>query len=709
MNLLISQLQTERTDLLPEEMRKELRSFFEKYFSKSYPFVTVNSTCERICIDDDHATMLWRTHRFHYVKTSIEPRSMRIELGGFKFYFDASKLQHEKGIGKEGLAYQIRELREDGTIVFAVLYTGDRGTDRIAAELRRRGIEIDEETLKRAFRAFERKCEVDYFIPKDVKKFLREQFDLWFSQRILNESSLTEERIKHLKMLREIAYGIIDLIAQAQDEIFRIWRKPRNALSVNYVITLDRIASKDGGIGVIRRIVERLKEQEEEFRKEIDKWRKIRENHKSYRERIEAAGEIRNQVVEWFLLDIIGENFNPEEILIKNTDGEALNPKHRFLPIDTKYFKVLEPEILNLFNLEQELDGLLVKSENWQALNTLLPRFKGKIQTIYIDPPFNTGSDGPMYRNRFKVSTWITMMEDRLTLAREFLKDSGSIFVRIDHHGNQYVRFLMDEIFGKENFRNEIVVRKANRQGPIRKRFNPAHESIYFYAKSEKTAIIPQYRPRRTEVKWIDMHSPKENRKRNVIYINGEKFVAPKGRHWTFSQEKVNQLMKEGRIRIVEKEYTDVFGNKQHRMPQYLMSPNEVVDSDWTDIPSYSFRWGFPSENSEQLLKRIVQASSNLGDTVMDFFLGSGTTAAVAHKLGRKWIGIEMGDHFYTVILPRMKKVLAYDSSGISRDEDVREHYSRNKAGGFFKYCELEQFEDALMPISVLRAERSDL
>ena len=120
------------------------------------------------------------------------------------------------------------------------------------------------------------------------------------------------------------------------------------------------------------------------------------------------------------------------------------------------------------------------------------------------------------------------------------------------------------------------------------------------------------------------------------------------------------------------------------------------VDSNWTDISGYSFGWNFKTENSEILLKRVIESTSNEGDLVIDFFLGSGTTTAVAHKLGRKWLGVEMGEHFYTVVLPRMKKVLAYDKSGISKEKDVKEKYSQQKAGGFFKYYELEQYEDAL-------------
>lgn len=135
---------------------------------------------------------------------------------------------------------------------------------------------------------------------------------------------------------------------------------------------------------------------------------------------------------------------------------------------------------------------------------------------------------------------------------------------------------------------------------------------------------------------------------------------------------------KEGRIRFNDKGKVEI-----------LIDSKELNDN-WTDIDGYSFSWGFSTENAEILIMRVIEISSNKNDLILDFFLGSGTTTAVAHKLGRKWIGVEMGEHFYTVVLPRMKKVLAYDKSGISKE--VKEY----QGGGFFKYYELEQYEEAL-------------
>ena len=131
---------------------------------------------------------------------------------------------------------------------------------------------------------------------------------------------------------------------------------------------------------------------------------------------------------------------------------------------------------------------------------------------------------------------------------------------------------------------------------------------------------------------------------------------------------------------------------------QYWVHPRDFVllDNNWLDITGYSSLTDFQTENSEYPLKRIIENITTKNNLIFDFFLGSGTTTAVAHKLGRKWIGVEMGEHFYSVVLPRMKKVLAYDKSGISKEKDVKEKYNQNNAGGFFKYYELEQYEEAL-------------
>ncbi|MBC7080667.1 MAG: site-specific DNA-methyltransferase [Thermoplasmatales archaeon] len=649
-----------------EELYYKLYSFFKRYFSESGSVYFVSTPFseriyEKVYTDRKDVSLFWKTNMLYYVKTDRIFNSINIETDGFKFFFDVSKLEHKKAWEKREIIYELKEVRKDGTISFYVMYS-ERGREtklnEIIKKLKEKGIKLDEEILEKAFRIFEKQSEVDYFITKNAKKFLKEQFDLWLYQyEFSDKSEFSEKRIKQLKVLQEIAYKIIDFISQFEDELVRIWNKPKFVLNSNYVVTLDRIAKK--GIKVIEKILK----------------------HKNFEK----------QVKEWKDLGIVDENFKTEDFFTNTLDGKTLNSKYNFLPIDTKYFKDLELEILSLFdNLDEALDGWLIKSENYQALNTILPKFKEKIQTIYIDPPFNKEQDADYFYNvKFKDATWITILENRLRLVKEkeLLNEKGSIFVRCDYNGNMYVRLLMNEIFGEENFRNEIVVNRTQEFFKYAKGLNKFMvdiDTLFFYAKTDK-ALFNEIRIKREIEKWWEPFLPGKGRREEDKYriIFGKKIEAPEGRIWGLKQEQIKELENSGRIKI-EKE-------------KILYAPLwTTLKNNWTDIPGYSRSWGFITENSEILLKRVIESTSNEGDLVMDFFLGSGTTTAVAHKLKRKWIGIEMGEHFYTVVLPRMKKVLAYDKTGISKEKDVKEKYNENNAGGFFKYFELEQFEQTL-------------
>ena len=668
-----------------EELFDKLYSFFSRYFTESgsiyfnkTPFAS--NVYEKVYTDEKDVSLFWKTHPLYYVKSDRIFNSVPIEFDGYKFYFDATETEHKKAFEKRDLVYELEKVKSDKTIVFKVFYT-EKGRktklDEIQRELKKKGIKINEDILNRAFKIFERQAEVDYFINKNAKEFLREQFKLWLHNYIFDEEGeFSKERIDQLQILKDIAFKIIDFVSQFEDELLKIWKKPKFVLNSNYVITLDRIEKQKGGIKVIEKIFK----------------------HKNWKE----------QVKEWKDLGILEKE---PKFLFENTlEGKKLKPEYRFLPIDTKYFKDLEIEILQLFeNLDQSLDGWLIKSENWQALNTILPKFKEKIQTIYIDPPFNKEQEADyFYSVKYKDATWITMLENRLRLAKDLLNEKGSIFVRCDYNGNMYVRLLMNEIFGEENFRNEILVSRISKQDPKVRRFNTATDSLYLFCKSDKFSFNLLFKSL-AKAKGQRWHAMDSQGQGQPLYIFGCFLEPPKGRHWTYGQENIKQMEEEGRIRLKCRKcgYThtsDIWKgcpkckNKEDVKVEYLLAPTELkqIDSNWTDISGYTSNWDFQTENSEILLKRVIESTSNEGDLVMDFFLGSGTTAAVAHKLGRKWIGVEMGEHFWTVVLPRMKKVLAYDKSGISKEKDVKEKYNENNAGGFFKYYELEQYEDTL-------------
>jgi adenine-specific DNA-methyltransferase len=686
-----------------EELFDKLYTFFHRYFSESgsiyFRYTPIHQNVyEKIYTDDKDVMLFWKTHMLYYVKTDRLFKNLEVETDGFKFFFDVSTLEHKKAFEKREIIYEFKEIRNDGAIVFNVFYSERNRTtktEEILKALNKGGIKITEDVLEKAFRVFEKQSEVDYFINKNAKEFLREQFNIWLYQYVFSgESEWTEKRIKQLQVLKDIAFKIIDFISQFEDELVKIWNKPKFVLNSNYVITLDRIvkANRENGFEIIEKII----------------------NHPNFDE----------QINEWKELGII-EEIDKSRIIENTLNGKELNKKYQFLPIDTKYFKDLELEILGLFDdLDNSLDGWLIKSENYQALNTILPKFKEKIQTIYIDPPFNKEQDADyFYSVKYKDSSWITLLENRLQLARDILKDTGSIFVRCDYNGNMYVRLLMNEIFGEENFRNEISVSriKKNVMEKEIKKLPEGLDTVYLYSKSEKFSYVNPYKLKSEKREGFWRHMGDSSGQGSPKIFFGKELVPPKGKHWKYSQEKINQMIDEGKL-ILECHNCGYIHDKNNGLwqgcpkcgiddpiPKYWVEERieEVLDSNWTDIPGSSPGWDFnPVPNSEILLKRVIESTSNESDLVMDFFLGSGTTTAVAHKLKRKWIGVEMGEHFYSVVLPRMKKVLFYDKSGISKEKDVKEKYNENNAGGFFKYYELEQYEDTLRRV---KYEDSDL
>jgi len=380
-----------------EELFEKLFTFFQRYFSESgsiyFRYTPLHQNIyEKVYTDDKDVMLFWKTHMLYYVKTDRLFKNLKVEVDNFKFFFDVSDLEYKRANEKKQIVYEFKKKREDETIVFNVYYS-ERGKKTkiidILRTLKKEGINIYEDVLEEAFKVFEKQNEVDYFINKDAKTFLREQFDIWLYQYVFSgESKWSEERIKQLQILKDISFKIINFISQFEDELVKIWNKPKFVLNSNYVITLDRIAGKN--IELVKKI----------------------SNHKNIQEQIE----------EWKELGIINNDFDKTKIIENNLMGKQLNKKYKHLPIDTKYFKDLELEILGLFNdLDNTLDGWLIKSENYQALKTILPKFKGKIQTIFIDPPFNKESDADyFYSVKYKDASWVTLLENRLRLARIF-------------------------------------------------------------------------------------------------------------------------------------------------------------------------------------------------------------------------------------------------------------------------------------------------
>ncbi|KKR38012.1 MAG: adenine modification methylase protein [Parcubacteria group bacterium GW2011_GWB2_40_8] len=329
--------------------------------------------------------------------------------------------------------------------------------------------------------------------------------------------------------------------------------------------------------------------------------------------------------------------------------------------------------------------------------DTGMPSMRGKIDLIYIDPPFDSKAD---YRTKVEIpgatleqkptvieqfaysDTWagelngketkgtlayLQYLYPRLILMRELLSDKGAIYVHIDWHVGHYVKILMDEVFGKDNFRNEILVKRIKKniqERELVKRLNEAVDSIYFYAKSQEHFIRPPQKYDPKEERW---HALDAAGLRNGLDYDLFGHKPPAGRHWAWTKERADEAIKDGRLRQHPKT-----GRPEYKLEA---SENSLRDALWDDITASAFKTGYKTEKKEELLETIVQMSSNEGGIIADFFSGSGTTATVAERFGRKWIASDIGKPAIMVSRKRLidqeSKPFLYQSLGDYQREQL--------------------------------------
>lgn len=572
-----------------------------------------------------------------------------IEVDGNTLYINFTYELHKKSVKQDDLIKKVfKTISSNIPIAFADIYAaGSAPTENNKTRT----------LIEKHLTDYVSRNTFDYFIHKDLGAFLRRELDFYIKNEILYIDDINIEspafftaQLSKIKAFKTVADKIVTFLAQIEDFQKKLWLKKKFVIRTDYCITIDRIPEK--------------------YHQEI----------------VENKG----QVEEW------KELFDVKVSKVEDLVFE------QFLVLDTKHFsdEFKDKLIAEFYNLDEETNGLLINSENFQALNLINCKFKSKVNSVYIDPPFNLDdSKDFLYSVNYKDSTWLSMLYDRVFLSKSMVTNGFNYFIRCDVNGNYLIRNLGSIIF--KQFNNELVLKNANQQGAIDYRFNPATESLFFYRDSENY-FNPIYKKREVETKWINMHSPKENTHSHLVRIHDKEYIAPKGRHWTFSQKRVNDLISLNRIRILEHiQYNDVYGNEANGMPQYLTSDEEVIDSNWTDIPGYSSTSGFSTENSEHLLGRVLECSTNQHQYILDFFLGSGTTAAVALKMNRKFIGVEMGKYFEKYPLTRIKKVLGRIKTGTASNGLYKEN--------IVKYQVLESYEDTLNNLVLAQKDLKEL
>lgn len=370
---------------------------------------------------------------------------------------------------------------------------------------------------------------------------------------------------------------------------------------------------------------------------------------------------------------------------------------------NTKKFSADGVKIAESFSVS---DNLIIKGNNLLALASLLKKFQNKIKCIYIDVPYNTGNDSFGYNDRFNHSTWLTFMKNRLDLAKKLLRNDGSIWISIDDDEQAYLKILCDEIFGRQNFVCNVIWEKKYSPQNDAKYLSDSHDFILVYAKN-KNIWRPNLLPRTEEMNA--RYSNPDNDPRGVwtsadftakrytpadcypITLPSGKIIYPtQGRSWISGKKKFAELVADNRIWFgengdniprVKKFLSEV---QQGLVSKTIWKIEEVGDNQESkkEIKALNLSEVFTTPKPERLIQRILTLATNEGDIVLDNFLGSGTTAAVAHKMKRQYIGVEQMDYIESVTIERLKKVIEGEQGGISKAVNWQ-------GGGSFVYCEL--------------------
>lgn len=421
------------------------------------------------------------------------------------------------------------------------------------------------------------------------------------------------------------------------------------------------------------------------------------------------------------------------EVLAQDEITQLLEPK---VLTNAKRYNKEGEQAFDKFNRNEEgtiTDNLIIKGNNLLALHTLKEEFAGKVKLIYIDPPYNTGNDGFKYNDNFNHSTWLTFMKNRLKISKELLKKEGVIFVQCDDNEQGYLKVLLDEIFDKDNFQSNIttiVKTEGRRYGNIAK----THEYILVYSKSfihcemyemqiegknftyfdenggfdlkelrnqNTEAFNSKNRPNLRYPFFVDKNSKDKNGLLDVsvkeidgwtevwpITINGNESVWRWGKEKSASNEKTNLIARQGNdgiIRIFQKY------RSMTTLPKSVWAEKDFISNKGTkELQNLFGQSVFDFPKAEALISRIIDIASTENDIVLDFHLGSGTTAAVSHKMNRQYIGVEQMDYIESVAVERLKKVIEGEQGGISKSVNWQ-------GGGEFVYLELKKYNQAFI------------
>lgn len=354
-------------------------------------------------------------------------------------------------------------------------------------------------------------------------------------------------------------------------------------------------------------------------------------------------------------------------------------------------YRLLE-EVPDLSYGDKDTGNMLIQGDNLEALKSLLPFYAGQVKCIFIDPPYNTRKDFEHYDDNLEHSQWLAMMWPRLELLRELLAEDGSIWVTIDDDEGHYLKVIMDEVFGRRNFVANVVWQKKYAPQNDAKWLSDSHDHILCFAKNKQI-----WRPRKLErsAEAVSLYKNPDNDPRGpwmsdnlsvktysqstdypITTPSGKVVNPPASRCWSVSTEKLQELIADNRVWFGAK------GTAGPRLKRFLSEVQDGVVSKtiWLredvgdnqdakrEVKAFNSTNVFQTPKPEALIQKILNLATNEGDLIVDSFVGSATTSAVAHKMGRSYIGVELGEHAVTHCQPRMQKVIDGEQGGISKN-----------------------------------------
>lgn len=542
---------------------------------------------------------------------------------------------------------------------------------------------------------------MDYFVHKNLQKFLEDELEFFLQNEVIDVDELikgddgSSPPILRARTVREIAERIISFLAQIEDFQKRLFEKKKFVVQTDYMVTLDQVPDD-------------LYDDILENDKQLERWREVY-NTNQWDKDLKWQGE-----------------FN--QIFLNN---------HPHMMIDTALFdNEFKLDLLSAFeDLENATDGVLVNGENFQALNLLEGKYRNSIDCTYIDPPYNTGAKDFIYKDKYKHSSWLSMMSDRININHSLLSDEGVMFTSIDDNEYSNLNKLQNSIFGTHNFIANVIWQKVFSPKNSAKWFSVDHDYVLTYAKN-KEKWQPELLPRSDDAEsrysnpdddprgpWTSSDLTARNYYSEGEYEvespTGKTFSPPQGRYWTISKDDFLELDEDNRIWWGED------GNNMPRRKRFLSEVKQgvVPQTLWTYddvghtqkakkelLSTVTFERSEDVLNSVKptgLIKQILQISkpSDTVSHVLDYFAGSGTTAHSVIDFNRqiegrwKYTLVEMGEYFDTMILPRIQRVV-YSSEwedGLPQQNDGISH--------LVKYHRLESYEDALNNIVLSEPE----